>query len=45
LRHAPIAGRLADDGVVAVALAYFGIEPLPPTLERIPLEYFERRHF
>lgn len=35
-----MAALLASHGYVALALAYFGIEGLPPTLDRIPLEYF-----
>lgn len=38
-RH--MAQLLAERGFVAMALAYFGMEGLPPELERIPLEYFE----
>jgi len=34
-------GGLASHGYAVLALAYFGIEGLPPTLSRIPLEYFE----
>ncbi|NUZ06044.1 acyl-CoA thioester hydrolase/BAAT C-terminal domain-containing protein [Piscinibacter koreensis] len=37
-----VASLLASRGFATLALAYFGIEPLPPTLDRIPLEYFER---
>lgn len=33
---------LASHGFVILALAYFGIEGLPDTLENIPLEYFEK---
>ncbi len=36
------AALLASHGYVALALAYFAYEDLPPRLERIPLEYFER---
>lgn len=32
---------LAERGFVAMGLAYFGMEGLPPDLERIPLEYVE----
>lgn len=32
---------LAENGYAALALAYFGLEGLPPGLERIPLEYIE----
>jgi dienelactone hydrolase len=35
-----MAALLASHGYAALALAYFGLEPLPPTLDRIPLEYF-----
>jgi dipeptidyl aminopeptidase/acylaminoacyl peptidase len=35
------AALLASHGYAALALAYFGIEGLPPDLFRIPLEYFE----
>ena len=35
-----MAGLLASHGYVAFALAYFGVEGLPKTLDRIPLEYF-----
>lgn len=34
------AALLASHGFVTLALAYFGIEPLPPGLVEIPLEYF-----
>ncbi|MGQ0548481.1 MAG: acyl-CoA thioesterase/bile acid-CoA:amino acid N-acyltransferase family protein, partial [Armatimonadota bacterium] len=34
------AALLASRGFVTLALAYFGIEPLPPGLVEIPLEYF-----
>lgn len=33
---------LASHGYAALALPYFAYEDLPPRLERIPLEYFER---
>jgi dienelactone hydrolase len=36
-----IGSLLAEDGFVALALAYFGMEGLPDALERIPLEYFD----
>ncbi|HSX11074.1 MAG TPA: acyl-CoA thioester hydrolase/BAAT C-terminal domain-containing protein [Chlamydiales bacterium] len=36
------AERLAAHGFAAFALAYFGCETLPPTLNRIPLEYFQK---
>jgi dienelactone hydrolase len=35
------AAVLSRHGFAALALAYFGIPPLPPWLHRIPLEYFE----
>jgi dienelactone hydrolase len=35
-----IAALLASHGYAALAVAYFGIGDLPPTLSRIPLEYF-----
>ena len=35
------ASSLSSNGYVALALAYFGAEGLPPTLEHIPLEYFD----
>lgn len=37
---AEAASLLASHGFAALALAYFGMDGLPPTLERIPLEYF-----
>jgi dienelactone hydrolase len=36
------AAWLASHGYVALALAYFRFEDLPPQLESIPLEYFQR---
>lgn len=33
---------LASEGFAALALAYFGVDPLPRELVEIPLEYFER---
>jgi len=30
----------ASEGIAALALGYFGMPGLPPTFERIPLEYF-----
>lgn len=36
------AAMLASHGFATFALAYFGIEPLPPTLNEIPLEYFQK---
>jgi dienelactone hydrolase len=35
------AAVLSRHGFATLALAYFGIAPLPPWLHRIPLEYFE----
>ena len=35
------AGALAGHGYAALALPYFGFEPLPRSLNSIPLEYFE----
>lgn len=35
------AAFLASKGYAALALAYFGFEDLPKSLEKIPLEYFE----
>src|SRR4030095_5806017 len=37
-----IAALLASHGYTSLALAYFRMEGLPETLDRIPLEYFER---
>ena len=34
------AALLASHGFVTLAFAYFGIDPLPPGLREIPLEYF-----
>ena len=36
----PQAALFASHGFTALALAYFGISPFPPTLGEIPLEYF-----
>lgn len=36
-----MAALLASHGYAALALAYFATEGLPPTLDRIPIEYFE----
>ena len=33
---------LASHGIASLALAYFAFEQLPPTLNNIPLEYFEK---
>lgn len=42
IRSAEYLGRrLADHGFVVLALAYFDLETLPPTLRDIPLEYFD----
>lgn len=35
-----LAALFAMHGYAALALGYFGIDPLPPTLQNIPLEYF-----
>ncbi len=37
-----VAALLASRGYAALALAYFGLEGLPPTLKEIPLEYFQK---
>lgn len=37
----PSAALMASRGLAVLALAYFGVEPLPLDLIRIPLEYFE----
>jgi dienelactone hydrolase len=42
LRVADLAKLLASHGYPALALAYFGAPGLPPSLLRIPLEYFAR---
>ncbi|MBN9108859.1 MAG: prolyl oligopeptidase family serine peptidase [Pseudonocardia sp.] len=36
----PLAAALARNGFPSLAVAYFGLPDLPPTLSRIPLEYF-----
>lgn len=36
------AAALARHGFATLALAYFGVPPLPQWLHRVPLEYFER---
>lgn len=36
-----MAALLAERGLAAMALAYFGLDGLPKELERIPLEYFD----
>lgn len=35
------AEKLAEEGFLALALAYFGLESLPKRLNQIPIEYFE----
>ena len=40
LRHTLVAERLAQYDVPSFALAYFGMDRLPPKLDGIPLEYF-----
>jgi dienelactone hydrolase len=42
LNSEDVAALLSSRGYAALALAYFGIEGLPPALEEIPLEYFKR---
>jgi pimeloyl-ACP methyl ester carboxylesterase len=37
-----VAMLLASHGFAALSLSYFGVPGLPPTLENIPLEYFEK---
>jgi dienelactone hydrolase len=39
---ADVAALLASRGYTTLSLAYFGVAPLPPELDRIPLEYFGR---
>lgn len=39
---AGLARPLAAQGYVTLALAYFGTEGVPTTLEEVPLEYFDR---
>lgn len=39
-RQDSVAQVLAKEGFAALAVAYFGLEGLPPELDRIPLEYF-----
>lgn len=36
------AALLASHGYAALALAYFGLDGLPPALANVPLEYFDR---
>jgi len=38
----PKAALLASQGYAALALGYFNLEGLPPTLDAIPLEYFAK---
>jgi dienelactone hydrolase len=38
---APLGAPLAQRGFAALALAYFGTDPLPQRLQTIPLEYFK----
>jgi dienelactone hydrolase len=35
-----VAAQLASHGYATLALAWFGVDPLPPSLESVPLEYF-----
>lgn len=37
-----LAYRFAERGYASLAVAYFGMESLPPALANIPLEYFDR---
>jgi bile acid acyltransferase/acyl-CoA thioester hydrolase-like protein/acyl-CoA thioester hydrolase/bile acid acetyltransferase-like protein len=37
-----VAMLLASHGFAAVSLAYFGVAGLPPTLENVPMEYFQK---
>lgn len=37
-----VAMLLASHGFAALSVSYFGVPGLPPTLENIPLEYFQR---
>ena len=37
-----LAGALAENGIAALSLAYFGGPGLPPQFRNIPLEYFRR---
>lgn len=39
---APVSQLLASHGYAVLALGYFGMPGLPATLEKIPLEYFQR---
>jgi dienelactone hydrolase len=38
----PLAKRLAGEGYGALALAYFGAEGVPKTLQSVPVEYFDQ---
>jgi dienelactone hydrolase len=38
----PEGAMLASRGFIALALAYFGVDGLPPTMQNIPVEYFGR---
>ncbi|MDN3506952.1 MAG: acyl-CoA thioesterase/bile acid-CoA:amino acid N-acyltransferase family protein [Simkaniaceae bacterium] len=40
--QASTAALIASHGIPALALAYTGIGDLPPTVENVPLEYFEK---
>jgi BAAT / Acyl-CoA thioester hydrolase C terminal/Acyl-CoA thioester hydrolase/BAAT N-terminal region len=37
-----VAMLLASHGFAALSLSYFGAEGLPPTLENVPMEYFQK---
>jgi len=37
-----VGSLLVESGYATLALAYFGVEDLPPQLQEIPLEYFKR---
>ncbi|MDP9008466.1 MAG: acyl-CoA thioesterase/BAAT N-terminal domain-containing protein [Pseudomonadota bacterium] len=37
-----VAMLLASHGFAAVSLSYFGVAGLPPTLQNVPLEYFQK---
>lgn len=37
-----VAMLLASHGFTAVSLSYFGVAGLPPTLENVPMEYFQK---
>jgi hypothetical protein len=38
----PEAAMLASRGFAALSLAYFGLDGLPPTLQSVPIEYFDK---